>query len=143
MNNFIKIFHSHNRNLILLLLSVVILFSILGLLLKKPWQKHQKIFNLLFLISMEIQFVLGLALYFIISDLGLKAFLNPAVNVMKEAAYRQIAVEHFILMFAAWIVMHIGYIKIKKSDNKNATVLIYYGITLVLILLGIPWSKIA
>ncbi len=142
MYNFIQIFHSHNRNLIFLIASLALISSIIAMLSKKEWNKFNKISSLLFLIIMDIQFALGLALYFIFSPFGLKAFLNPDVNVMQNGDIRKIAVEHFILMLAALIVTHIGYKKIKTSINKHKTLIIYYGIALVLILAGIPWNKI-
>ena len=94
------------------------------------------------MILIDIQVTLGLILYFAYSDWGIKAFKNPAINVMKDAAVRKIAVEHLAIMIVAWIIVHIGYSKIKKSTNPHKTTLIFYGLSILLILLGIPWDKI-
>lgn len=134
--------HSYNLYLILPLLVAVIMFSVYGMLAKKPWQRFNKILNLMNLIVVDIQFLLGLVLYFGFSSFGIKAFSNPELNVMKDAIVRKIAVEHLVLMLAAWILIHIGYSKIKKAQLPHKSAVVYYGIALVLILAGIPWDRI-
>lgn len=142
MYDILKSFHSHNRNLVLLLLVIAILLAIVGLVSKKTWSKFNKIFSLLGMIITDIQFLIGMILYFAFSPLGIKAFSNDNINVMKDAVVRKIAVEHLVLMLAAWILIHIGYSKVKKSANPHKSILIYYGLGLVLILAGIPWGKL-
>jgi len=138
----LQTFHSHNRNLILLLMIVVLVIAIIGLITKKPWSKFQKVLNLVNMIVIDIQFALGLILYTGYSSLGLKAFSNPDVNVMKDADVRLIAIEHLTLMLLAWVLVHVGYSKSKKANNPNKTVTIFYSIALLLILIGIPWSRL-
>lgn len=142
MYQFIQTFHSHNRNIIFLVIAIVLVLSIIGIIQKKPWSKIQKIVSLVFMIVIDIQATLGLILYFGFSNSGIKAFSNPNINVMKNDAIRKIAVEHLILMLLAWILVHIGYSKIKNSSNPNKSTLIYYGLSILLILLGIPWDRI-
>lgn len=143
MFDFLKTFHSHNRHLILLLLVIAIALSLFGLLTKKKWSKANQISALLAMVISDIQFLIGLVLYVAYSPFGLKAFSNENINVMKDKAVREIAVEHLVLMLAAWILVHIGYAKMKKASNKFRVTSIYYSIALVLILLGIPWDRLA
>jgi hydrogenase maturation factor len=142
MFEFLKTFHSHNRNLILLFLILAVLLSLIGFLAKKPWSKFNKITSLIAMIVMDVQFLIGMILYFGFSAFGIKAFTNENVNVMKDAYVREIAIEHFVLMLGAWVLIHVGYAKMKKSKVKNKTIFIFYTASLVLVLLGIPWERL-
>ena len=91
MFNIVQKIHSHNRNLILLLLVVVIVLSLYALISKRPWSKANKVLNLVNLIVVDLQFLLGVTLYFGLSRFGIKAFSDPSMNVMKDAMVRKIA----------------------------------------------------
>lgn len=142
MYQFLQTFHSHNRNMVLLIGVILILLSLTGMISKQPWNKFKKILSLIWMIVVDIQCTIGLALYFGVSSFGLKAFSNPNINVMKDAAVRKIAIEHLVLMLAAWIIVHIGYSKIKSAQNPHKTVVVYYGIAMILMLAGIPWGRV-
>ena len=101
---------------------------------------------LVFMIICDIQLLMGLALYLKYSGYGLSAFGSGMGNVMKNADLRKIAVEHFVMMTLAIVLVHIGYAKIKKaatSASVRKISLIFFGIAMVLILAGIPWNRIA
>jgi len=142
MYNTIVASHSHLRWLVLIFGVFAIVLPLINQ--NEEITKKQKLPALLFLISMELQFVLGFILYFFLSPLGLDAFSQGMGHVMKTAEIRKIAVEHFTLMISAWIIVHIGYKKVKNAVNgmalKKAS-LVYFGICLALILAGIPWAK--
>ena len=142
MYQLLQTFHSHNRHLILLLTVIVLVLAIVGLIQGKGKTKLQRILQLVHLIILDLQFTIGLVLYVGLSPFGVKAFSNPDINVMKDANVRAIAIEHLLLMLAAWVILHIGYSKAKKSANPNKLVLLYYSIGLALILVGIPWDRI-
>ncbi|MBL0025258.1 MAG: hypothetical protein IPO98_09735 [Saprospiraceae bacterium] len=62
---------------------------------------------------------------------------------MKDSSARLVALEHPLINIIAIILLTIGYIKAKKAlDNGNAgkTVLLFYSISLVLLLSRIHWS---
>lgn len=140
MHQFILSTHSHTRWLVLLAAIIAILVPFLN----KSVNSKSKIPGLAFMILCDIQLLLGLTLYFIYSPMGIAAFETGMANVMKTAPLRKIAVEHFILMFLAITLVHIGYSKIKKATEAaqlSKTSLIFFGIALVLILAGIPWVR--
>jgi membrane protein DedA with SNARE-associated domain len=61
---------------------------------------------------------------------------------MKDTVLRFYLVEHIALMLVAIILITVGYVKAKKKSDpvkKNRTILIYYAIGLILILVSIPW----
>ena len=104
-----------------------------------------KLPGLAFMIMCDIQLLMGLTLYFVFSPLGLQAVDQGMAFVMKTAEVRKIAVEHFVLMLGAVTLAHIGYIKVKKATEASAlkkASLIFFGLSLVLILAGIPWAKL-
>src|SRR5688572_7917093 len=95
--------------------------------------------NFLFMLSCDIQLLLGLILYFAnswfdrLKDLG---------NNMKDANNRFFTLEHALLMIIAWILVHVGRTSVKKASTSSARFkrsLIFFGIALLLILAAIPW----
>ncbi|MDD3638055.1 MAG: hypothetical protein RBR84_10530 [Bacteroidales bacterium] len=88
------------------------------------------------LILAHIQLLLGLALYFI----SPKVIFDAAA--MKDSILRFYLVEHISLMLIAIIILTIGYSKSKAlfalpGGAKKA--FYYYFISLILILVSIPW----
>ncbi len=86
------------------------------------------------LLSVHIQVVLGLVLYFI----------SPKVNwsQIADKLYRFYTVEHLVGMLIAAVVITIGRsVSRRQADalQKHRIVFIGYGIGLLLILLSIPW----
>lgn len=91
---------------------------------------------LLALIFTHIQFLLGLALYFISPKVQF------ASGVMKDSMLRFYTVEHISLMLIAIVLITMGYSKAKRQAPEplgHRTVVRYYAFGLALILLSIPW----
>jgi len=95
--------------------------------------------NMLFMISCDIQLLLGLILYFTnswfdrLKDLG---------NNMKDPYNRFFTMEHMSLMILAWILVHVGRASVKRANTdkaKHKRMLIFFGISILLILVSIPW----
>jgi len=107
--------------------------------------KKSKLPALAFMISCDIQLLIGLILYFGYSPFGMAAFDNGMSFVMKNGMVRKIAVEHFILMLLALVLVHIGYSKAKKAtDNAQLKKISarFFGIALIVILSAIPWERL-
>ncbi|MFM6984921.1 MAG: hypothetical protein ACKOXF_12360 [Chitinophagaceae bacterium] len=141
MYQFIQSTHSHTRWLVLLTAAIAIIMPFIN----NSVSKKSKLPGLAFMIICDIQLLMGLTLYFSLSPLGLQAFDQGMAFVMKTAEVRKIAVEHFILMLGAIALTHIGYAKLKKATEASAVKkisLIFFGLSLVLILAGIPWAKL-
>lgn len=86
------------------------------------------------LISVHLQLVLGLVLYFI----------SPKVNfsMMSDKLYRFYSAEHITGMLIAIILVTIGYSRSKRATDptqKQQLVAIFFGLGLILILSFIPW----
>lgn len=124
-----------------LLLGVWAVFAALGAVMsKRAYKSSDNKVSLFFMISCDVQLVLGLILYFtgmwfdrVKSDMG---------AVMKDAAIRYFAVEHALMMIVAWLLVHVGRTMVKRADTdaqKHKRTLIYFGIALAMILAMIPW----
>jgi hypothetical protein len=135
--------HSHMRWLILVTALLAILMPFLNS--AGPVGKKNKLPALLFMIACDIQLLLGLLLYFVYSPFGMKAYERGMSYVMKDPLVRKIAVEHFILMLLALVIVHIGYTKVKKAlDNEQMKKVStkFFLVALIVILAGLPWARI-
>lgn len=88
------------------------------------------------LIFTHVQLLLGLTLYFTSQKVQFGA------DMMSNAAFRFYSVEHITIMLIAIALITVGYTRMKKGATDRAkwrSLLIFYGIGLLLILAGIPW----
>ncbi len=116
-----------------------VISAILGLVNKKNYTKADDRSNFFFMLSCDIQLLLGLILYYAnswfdrLKDLG---------NNMKDANNRFFTMEHGLLMLIALILVHVGRVSVKKSATplaKHKKTLLFFGLAIVLILAAIPW----
>jgi len=126
--------HSGLRWLVLGLLLYAI-FNAIGKN-KSSYEKRDKMVNLFAMISLHIQLLLGLILYFISPKVSF------ASGWMKDAALRFYGMEHLIGMLAAIVVVTVGRKLAEKQESvvlKNKKIALWYVIGLVLIIASIPW----
>ena len=135
----VLILHSLFRWAVLLFGFWTLLNAITGFFGKRTYTAGDNRSNLLFMISCDIQLLIGLILYFTngwfdrLKDLG---------NNMKDLANRFFTMEHMSLLIVAWVLVHIGRSAVKRADTdaaKHKKMLIFFGIALLLILVSIPW----
>lgn len=136
MYELLKHAHSGLRWVVLIFILVAIVNAIIKRGKSTEYTKGDKMPVLLGLIFSHVQLIIGFVLYFI----------SPKVSFiegfMKDAATRFYTVEHLSLMIIAIILITIGYSKSKRQEiaaQKHNTVLVFYGIGLLLILISIPW----
>ena len=126
--------HSGLRWLVLGLLLYAI-FNAIGKN-KSSYEKKDKMVNLFAMISLHIQLLLGLILYFISPKVSF------ASGWMKDAALRFYGMEHLIGMLIAIVIVTIGRKMAEKQESpaqKNRKIAIWYTLGLVLIIASIPW----
>lgn len=134
--------HSYLRWAVLLLALLVIVRALVGVMQKTEFTPADKRNGLFFMISADLQLLLGLLLYFWLSPVGFKAF--ETGQAMKDPELRYFAVEHITAMLIAWVLIHVGYSRVKKAKSalaKHKAALIFYGIALLLILIRVPWTS--
>jgi hypothetical protein len=124
--------HLHNALRWVILISL--LMSIYKLYSKKDALKTSKIL----LISSHSTLLLGLYQYFF-GAVGIKMIQAAAMGVaMKDSTTRFWAVEHISSMLIAIVLITIGHISYKKTQNASKTT-VFYVIALLLIVLAMPW----
>jgi hypothetical protein len=100
---------------------------------------HNKV-NLFFMISCDIQLLLGLVLYF--KGIWFDNLKNNTSAVMKDSVLRYFSVEHALMMIIAWVLVHLGRTMVKKGtsdEQKHKRTLIFFGTAMLIIIAMIPW----
>lgn len=132
--------HSGLRWLVILFGFITIIRALRGLNLKK-WNSADGLWSTLWIISLDIQLVIGLILYLFLSPITQSAF-NDFGSAMGKSNMRFFAVEHILIMLIAIVLAHIGKIRVAKTGSpykKHKRAVVFYTISLVLILISIPW----
>ena len=127
---------------VLILIFAVIIFKLGWFQSKKFTIKEQRL-ALFTLIVFHIQLLIGLAWYFMSPSYQALKLMGMG-EAMKNSQIRMLAVEHPIMMLLAIILITMGYSKHKKrttDKSKFSTLMWYYGIALLLVLIRIPWKQ--
>jgi uncharacterized membrane protein YphA (DoxX/SURF4 family) len=127
--------------LILAILATVTAF--LGWFGKRQWSERDRKIGSFFGIAMDIQLLLGLILYFVYSPITRTALADFG-SAMGVKDLRFFAVEHAFYMILAVVFAHLGSILARRAPDSKAKfqrAAIFFGLSLLLILLGIPWTR--
>jgi len=115
----------------------LLVYAIFNALRKKDfYAKSDRLVNMFAIVSLHIQFVIGLILYFTSEKVK---FVD---GWMGDPIRRFYGMEHILLMVIAIVLVTIGHAKAKRateSAKKHKTILIFYAIGLILIIASIPW----
>ena len=125
--------HSGLRWLVLGLLLYAIYNALVG---KNSYEKKDKMINLFAMISLHIQLLLGLILYYTSGNVSFEE------GWMKNPITRFYGMEHLLGMLLAIIIVTIGRKMAEKKEipeEKNKKILVWYTIGLILIVASIPW----
>ena len=136
----VLLIHNLVRWAILLFGLWTLLNAITGVLTKRSFTPADNRSNLLFMISCDIQLLLGLILYF--GGPWFSMLKNDAASVMHNAGTRFFAVEHETMMLLAWVLVHVGRSSVKKATTdaiKHKRMLLFFGLAILLILIAMPW----
>jgi hypothetical protein len=116
---------------------LIVLKSLIGLFGGGSYTKFDKILGSATVGIMDVQLILGVVLYF---------FYSPYITFnMSNPTERFWSVEHLLLMVLAIAAAHVGKVIAKKSDDapvKFRFQAIFFTIALVLMIVGIPWSRV-
>ena len=96
--------------------------------------------GLWFTILLDVQFLLGLALYLFISP-NTTAAMHDFGAAMHQAPIRFWLVEHPTAMIAALVLAHIGRVRVRGAslDRKARTAALFYGVAVLIVLIAQPW----
>jgi len=137
--------HSLLRWAVLLAGAVAWFRAIGGGTAKRSWTPKDELWGFLFTVSLDIQMLVGLVLYFILSPFMKIAFQDFG-GAMANSSLRFWAVEHLAGMIIGIALAHVGRVKIRKAANdarRHRLAVIYFGLALVVICASIPWPGLA
>ena len=135
----ILVLHNLLRWAVLLFGLWTVFSAMSGVISKRKYTSADSRSNFFFMLSCDIQLIMGLILYYSnawferLKDLG---------NNMKDANNRFFTMEHEVLMIIALILVHVGRVSVKKAITpaaKHKRTLLFFGLAIVLILAAIPW----
>lgn len=134
-----KHLHSFLAYILLAALVFSIIYVIIKFVKRSPFNETVRKVALIGFIATHLQLLIGLILY-AISPLGLS---NLSGAVMQDSFARLLALEHPLTMLIAIVLISIGYIKAKKPGDdvrRFKTIILFYTLGLILILIRIPWQ---
>jgi len=101
--------------------------------------------GLVMMMTLDLQMLLGLMLYLVLSPFTAEAFKNfPAA--MQNPQLRFWAVEHISMMFVAVVLAHVGKVLARKARTPTARrtrSLVCFGLATLAMLAAIPWPGLA
>jgi hypothetical protein len=143
MDSFILLIHNLIRWVVVISAVVAIIRSFIGWFGSKEWTDMDRKVGLIYTISIDIQILLGLLLYFFFSDIT-KGVFSDFSSAMSVEGIRFFAIEHALLMLLGVVFAHLGsYLpkKVDDSKSKYRRAAIWYTLSVVVILLGTPWMR--
>ena len=134
-----KILHTLTSITFLVIAIWIFIRSFKGIYKDGAYLRLDKILSFGFIISLYIQLIFGLILFSNLeSDKGFN-YLSVEHSV-KIVSKRLWPIEHIVLMLFALLIANLGLIismNIKSDKNKHKNTLIYYSISLLLIILSL------
>lgn len=137
--------HNIVRWVVVVLAVIALVRAFRGWLGKREWQAMDRKAGMFYGMAFDIQFLLGLLLYLFFSEFALKSILsNGMAFVMEQSQYRFFALEHVFYMVVAVVCAHLGSVlprRMKEVPIKHRTAAIFFTLSVLLVLLGMPWFR--
>ena len=135
--------HNLLRWVVLAAAIVAVLRALAGWLGRKPWTPASAGPGRLFTITLDVQFLVGILLYGVLSPVTRAAFADMG-GAMAQRDIRFFVAEHAVAMVLALAVAHMGKALAPKAATdagryRRAT--LWYGAALLLIVGGMPWWR--
>jgi hypothetical protein len=132
--------HSYLRWVVLGLVLVVLFRARSGWRKAFAWSEADERTHKAFVGVLDLQLLLGLLLYLVLSPITRAFFASPGPS-MKVSEIRFFGIEHITLMIVAVVVAHVGRVRSKRREGaaRHKGVFITSLVTLILILAAIPW----
>lgn len=132
--------HSWDRWVVLVMGLLLVLVGAAGWIRRSSDTKLLNGISIVFIIALDVQLLLGFALYFIAPTTT--AFMADPGGSMPVREIRFWGVEHTFGMIVAIVLAHIGRVKIRKGKDavsRHRAAVVFVGIALLIMLLSIPW----
>jgi len=107
---------------------------------RRSWTPDAARPGLLFTVALDIQFVVGLLIYLVLSPLT-RAALVDIGGTMGNSTARFWAIEHPLLMIAAVVLAHVGRMTASRAGSYRAggRARLWFTLALLAVLLATPW----
>jgi len=134
----VLIAHSDWRWVVLLCGFATLVSALGGLSGERPWASGGARPARFFGIALDIQVLLGFAMYLILSPLTTIALASASMRLPPFfTAY------HPAIMFSAFVAVHVSAVLVRRAHSNMGShrrALIFYGITWLMLLAGVPWG---
>jgi len=143
MYDFILAVHNILRWVILILAIVALVRAYWGWFGKRDWTATDSKVGSFYSISLDVQLLLGLVLYFALSPIVSKNLSN-FMTLLADQMFRFFALEHTLMMVIAIILAHVGAASSRRAvENtvKYRRAAIWFTLSFIVILLGMPWFR--
>jgi hypothetical protein len=137
------VLHSLLRWAVIVFGLLAVVRSLQGWLGARPWTPLDDRAGKYFVISLDVQTLVGLILYGGLSPITSAAFQDMGA-AMKDAFLRFYAVEHLTMMLLGLGLVHVGRARGRKAATdvaRHRTTAIFFVLGLLAILAGIPWPS--
>lgn len=135
--------HNLLRWIVLIAAIVAVSSAAAGWTGRRPWTTASAGPGRVYTIALDLQFLLGIALYGMLSPVTKAAFADFGA-AMAQRDLRFFAVEHALLMVLAIVAAHVGKVLAQKAATDVARyrrAALWYGLSLLLLLAGMPWWR--
>ncbi len=139
----IQFLHSYWAYLVLAVLVLATFNALIKFFGDKEFDAKDFRISLFALITIHIQLLLGIILFFTKDYFGTISQVGGTGEVIRNSLLRSNIIEHPITMIFAVVLVTVGYSKHKKklvSKPKFKMLAIFYTIALILVLAKIPWN---
>ena len=145
MQTFVVGLHNIIRWVVVALAVVTLVRTFSGWFGKRAWTASDRKVGIFFTSAIDMQLLLGVLLYFVYSNWGLKAILEQGMSaVMKQDTYRFFTIEHAFYMLLGMVFAHLGSALPKRAKDdltKHKRAAIFFSLAVLVILLGMPWFR--
>jgi uncharacterized membrane protein YozB (DUF420 family) len=143
MYTFILAVHNILRWIVLILAVLALVRAYSGWFGRREWTDTDRKVGSFFGVSLDVQLLLGLILYFALSPITRGAFQDFGAAMANDAA-RFFALEHVLYMVLAVVFAHVGSVFSRRATedvNKHRRAAIWFTLAVLVILIGIPWFR--
>ena len=143
MYPFLLAVHNILRWVVVLLAIWALARAYFGWLGRRDWTVNDRRAGSFYSISLDVQLLIGLILYFLLSPITRQALSNLAA-AMGNDTLRFFGLEHILYMVAAVILAHVGTATSRRAEEataKHRRAAIWFTLSVLAILLGMPWFR--
>ena len=115
--------------------------GVAGARVRRDWTPADSRAGLWFVLALDLQLLLGLALYVGLSPMTQAAFEDFGA-AMGNSTLRFWAVEHLFGMLVALALVHVGRVRVRKTADavrRHKVAALFFGLALLALVLTIPW----